>query len=106
MRDAEKAIELDGRFYKAYYRLGCAQMALGDYRQALLNLRKALNEAPASVHNEINVALAKCEFHLARAPVTPLLMSVANSDYNVSSVAGNNNNNNNSNSNNNHINTT
>lgn len=59
-RDAEKAIELDSHFFKGYYRLACAQMALGDYRQALDNLRRALNEAPVSEQNEITVMIAKC----------------------------------------------
>lgn len=72
-KDAEKAIECSPQFYKAHYRLGLAQLARGEYTQALSSLRKAATFAPLNVKDEIRVAIAKCESKVARTPVTPLL---------------------------------
>jgi serine/threonine protein kinase/tetratricopeptide (TPR) repeat protein len=73
--DAESAIRLNDSFFKGFYRLGMAQMALNDFQHAMENLRKAWAMAPESNKEPIRVSIAKCESKIARAPATPLLMS-------------------------------
>lgn len=72
--DAEEAVNLQPSSYKAYYRLGMALTARGDYRRALDSLRRADALASEDAEKEtIKVALAKCESRLARNPGTRLL---------------------------------
>lgn len=76
--DAEEAVNLNPNSYKAYYRLGTALTARGDYRRALDSLRRANALADeASEKTAIAVALSKCESKLTRAPgsATRLLSS-------------------------------
>lgn len=73
--DAENAIRLNDKFFKGFYRLGMAQMALNDFQHAMENLRKAWAIAPEANKESIRVSIAKCESKIARAPATPLLMS-------------------------------
>ncbi|KPA86484.1 protein kinase putativeMAP kinase kinase-like protein [Leptomonas pyrrhocoris] len=77
--DAADAIRLNGRFFKGYYRLGMAQMAMNDFQHAMENLRKAWAVAPEANREAIRVSIAKCESKIARAPATPLLLGSADS---------------------------
>lgn len=72
--DAEEAVNLNPNSYKAYYRLGTALTARGDYRRALDSLRRASALASEESEKEaIKVALAKCESKQVRIPATRLL---------------------------------
>lgn len=73
--DAAKAVEINANFFKGHYRLGLAQMSLNDFGHAMESLRKAWALAPSENKEAIRVAMAKCESKMARAPITPLLMS-------------------------------
>eukprot|EP00761_Pharyngomonas_kirbyi_P012257 gb/GECH01012284.1/.p1 GENE.gb/GECH01012284.1/~~gb/GECH01012284.1/.p1 ORF type:complete len:415 (+),score=108.05 gb/GECH01012284.1/:1-1245(+) len=46
MQDAEKAIELDPQYAKAYYRKGSAHMALGKFQEAIKDLKEVISVAP------------------------------------------------------------
>lgn len=73
--DAEVAVRLNDKFFKGFYRLGMAQMAMNDFQRAIENLRRAWAIAPDANKEPIRVSIAKCESKIARAPATPLLMS-------------------------------
>ncbi|KAG5492820.1 hypothetical protein JKF63_01400 [Porcisia hertigi] len=73
--DAAKAVEINANFFKGHYRLGMAQMGLGNFGHAMECLRRAWALAPDANKEAIRVAMAKCESKMARAPATPLLIS-------------------------------
>ncbi|CAJ1036953.1 Tetratricopeptide repeat/Protein tyrosine kinase/Protein kinase domain [Leishmania utingensis] len=77
--DAAKAVEINANFFKGHYRLGLAQMSLNDFGHAMDSLRRAWALAPDANKEAIRVAMAKCESKMARAPMTPLLMSPGDS---------------------------
>ncbi|CCW61402.1 unnamed protein product [Phytomonas sp. EM1] len=69
-KDAMEAIRINSNFYKSYYRLGLAQVAMGEFAMALESLKKALELTPVNEKQPIIVAIAKCESKLARAPTS------------------------------------
>ncbi|KPI83547.1 protein kinase putative MAP kinase kinase-like protein [Leptomonas seymouri] len=86
--DAMCAIRLNDRFFKGYYRLGMAQMAMGNLLSAMENLQKAWAIAPEPHKGSIQASIAECESKIARAPTTPLLMSPSDAINSPSNNAG------------------
>ncbi|KAJ3218805.1 Serine/threonine-protein phosphatase 5 [Dinochytrium kinnereticum] len=62
--DAEKAISLDPKFVKAYYRRAVGHMALGKLKEAVKDFKAVVKVAPRDA--DAKVKLAECEKELRR----------------------------------------
>jgi len=62
--DATRALQVDGRYIKAYYRRGSANMALGKYKAARRDFRVVMQVVPSD--KAVKAQLSMCESEIRR----------------------------------------
>uniref|UniRef100_A0A146L0Q2 Stress-induced-phosphoprotein 1 n=2 Tax=Lygus hesperus TaxID=30085 RepID=A0A146L0Q2_LYGHE len=68
LRDANKAVSLDGNWAKGYYRAGAAQLARKEYKEALANFDRAASIEPSIQQYKESAKEAKRLFYQGLTP--------------------------------------